>query len=275
MTHIILILSDIISKLCPTTHQERQSVPKSSSADIRPVAVQNSEMLAHLDGSGRGRDVLEALSLMIERAGLGIGDRLPPEVEIAKKLNVGRSKVREALIAWQNMGIVTRNKKAGTRLATAVSSNDLHMPLTLKLEAESLLRTHAVRRPLELETIRIASLNMTPQQGRIILARVAELMAVYEAGEDWRAADYRFHAAIHETSGNPLFAQLIRQIQEAFHAIYETPFGRPHLGAATIPLHLPLAQAIVAGDSKTAVAQMEKIMDMVEAEVRQVMEGRQ
>lgn len=210
---------------------------------------------------------------MIERAGLGIGDRLPPEVEIARKLNVGRSKVREALIAWQNMGIVTRNKKAGTRLAATVSSNDLHLPVTIKLEAESLLRTHAVRRPLEIESVRTAARNVTEQQGRVILARVTELLSVYEAGEDWRAADDRFHAAIHETSGNPLFEQLIRQIQDGFNSIYKAPFGQPQLGQSTIPLHLPLAQAIVAGDANLAAEIMETIMSMVEAEVRQVMEG--
>lgn len=233
----------------------------------------HADVLSHLVASGKGRDVLEALSIMIERAGLGVGDRLPPEIEIAKKLNVGRSKVREALIAWQNMGIVTRNKKAGTRLAAEVSSNDLHIPLTLNLEAQSLLRTHAVRRPLEIESVRVAARNVTEQQGRVIMARVAELMSVYEAGEDWRAADHRFHSAIHQASGNPLFEQMILQIQDAFNAIYETPFGQAHLGQATIPLHLPLASAIVAGHGDVATKHMEEIMDMVEAEVRQVMEG--
>lgn len=230
--------------------------------------------LAHLESTSPNRDVLEALSLMIERAGLGIGDQLPPEVEIAKKLNVGRSKVREALIAWQNMGIVTRNKKAGTRLATEVSSKDIHLPVTLKLEAESLLRTHAVRRPLEIEAVRVAAQNMTERHALIILARVAELIAVYEAGEDWRAADNRFHVAIHEASGNPLFRQLIRQIQEGFDTIYEAPFGQPHLGQETIPIHLDLARAVTQGDGDKAAQIQGKIMDMVEDEVRKVMEGK-
>ena len=231
------------------------------------------DALDHLEVIGGSRNVLEALSLMIERAGLRVGDRLPPEVDIAIKLNVGRSKVREALVAWQNMGIVTRNKKAGTRLAAEVSSNSIHMPVTLKLEAESLLRTHAVRRPLEIEAVRIAALRVTEQQARVILARAAELMAVYEADEDWRAADNRLHRSIYDATGNPLFEQLIRQIQDGFHTIYDAPFGQPHLGQATIPLHPKLAQAVAEGDVATSVAVMKKIMDMVEGEVRQFMDG--
>lgn len=231
-----------------------------------------SKALDLLEVSNSKRDVLDALSLMVERAGLCIGDRLPPEIEIAKKLGVGRAKVREALTAWQNMGIVTRNKKAGTRLAAEVSSNSIHMPVTLKLEAESLLRTHSVRRPLEIECVRVAARNISAQQARVVLARSAELMRIYEAGEDWRAADGRFHGALQDASGNPLFGQLIQQIQQAFGEMYEAPFGKPQLGQDTIPLHPALADAVVAKDENEAARIMSEILDMVEAEIHNVME---
>ncbi|EKF18141.1 FadR/GntR family transcriptional regulator [Nitratireductor pacificus] len=238
-----------------------------SHTDLRPAQ-------AGIGPAGSGsRRVLNALIDLIEREGIRVGDRLPPEIDLAQRLNVGRSTIREALKAWQSMGIVVRNKGAGTRLAAEVSANAIHVPLTLKLEGESLLRTHSVRRPLEIEAVRHATRNATPQQRRIIVARVAELIAVYEAGEDWRDADHRFHGAIHEASGNPLFEQLIHQIQRAFQDIYEAPFGRPQLGAATIPLHLDLAEAIAAGDEEAAVRVTTRIMDMVEVEVREHMAG--
>ena len=220
-----------------------------------------------------GRDVLDALSDMIEVAGLEIGDRLPPEIEIAKKLRISRAKVREALTAWQNMGIVTRNKRAGTILRAEISANALHMPLTLKLEAESLLRTHSVRRPLELEAVRLAAQNASVKDRKIIIARSAELDAIFEAGEDWREADYRFHAAIHEATGNPLFGQLITQIHHAFHDIYDAPFGKAMLGNSSIALHTPMAEAIVRGDADEAVRLATEIVEIVEVEVRKVIEG--
>ncbi|MFV1605190.1 FCD domain-containing protein [Phaeobacter sp. JH20_29] len=234
---------------------------------------QTAHHMAPLPARSTSRDVLEALIRMIEADGLGVGDRLPPEVEIARQLGVGRSKVREALTAWQNMGIVTRNKKAGTRLATEVVSNAIHLPVMVKLEAESLMRTHAVRRPLELETVRLATRNITPQSARIIMGRVTELIAVHGAGEDWRASDYRFHEALQEACGNPLFGQLIQQIQHGFNEVYEAPFGKPHLGESSIPLHLPLAEAVVAGNEEEAMKVMERILDMVEAEIRESMQA--
>jgi DNA-binding FadR family transcriptional regulator len=228
--------------------------------------------LTSLPSGSSGKDVLEALSRMIEANGLTIGDRLPPEIEIARRLCISRAKVREALTSWQNMGIVVRNKKAGTRLAAEVMSNSIHLPVTLKLEAESLLRTHAVRKPLEIETVRLAAEHASDQHKKMIMARAAELMSVYEAGEDWRPADYRLHGALQDACGNPLFGQLIQQIQQGFHEVYDAPFGRPHLGQASIPLHMPLAEAVVSGRAEQGAKIMEEILDMVEAEIRQVME---
>jgi DNA-binding FadR family transcriptional regulator len=63
----------------------------------------------------RGRDnvIVDALVALIEREGLGVGDRLPPEIELAERLGVARSTIREVLKSWQSMGIVTRNKGRG------------------------------------------------------------------------------------------------------------------------------------------------------------------
>lgn len=247
-------------------------------SDINPQtrsskAATTEDLLRHLQPLESGRGVLDALVEMIDATNLQVGDRLPPEVELARRLNVGRSTIREALKAWQGMGIVVRNKGAGTTLAAEISATSIRIPMTLKVEAESLLRTHAVRRPLEIEAVKIATRLATDQQRKVIVARMAELNAVYEAGEDWRPADARFHGVIYEASGNPLFQQLISQIHSAFHDIYETPFGKPHLGEDTIPLHRSLAEAIVAEDVEAAARWSAEISEMVEIEVLEVMKG--
>lgn len=217
-------------------------------------------------------DVPRALISLIEQEGLKVGDRLPPELELVRRLGFGRSTIRETLKTWESMGVVSRNKGAGTRLIAEISKNTLRVALTIKHEAESLLRTQQVRRPLEIESVRIATRSATPEQRRIINARAAELLAVYEAGEDWRPADHRFHNAIHDATGNPLFSQFIEQIQKAFHDIYDAPFGKPHLGQDTIPLHRPLADAIIAGDEDKAAELTGMIIDMVCAETQKISE---
>ncbi|WP_428645177.1 FadR/GntR family transcriptional regulator [Roseibium sp.] len=218
------------------------------------------------------RDVPHALIKLIEEEGLQVGDRLPPELELVQRLGFGRSTIRETLKTWESMGVVSRNKGAGTRLTAEVSRSTTRVALTIKHEAESLLRMQQVRRPLEIEAVRFATRLATPEQRKLINARAAELIAVYEAGEDWRPADHRFHRAVHEATGNLLFEQIIDQILKCFHDIYETPFGKPHLGQATIPLHRPLADAIIAGDEEKAEELTGKIIDMVCAETQQISE---
>ena len=114
----------------------------------------------------RTPDVAASLIELIGREGIGPGERLPPEIELARRLGVGRSTIRETLRAWQDTGIVTRNKGAGTTLMVDVTRS-VQVPLTLRLEAESLLRTQGVRRPLEIEAARLArGCNATPEQRR-------------------------------------------------------------------------------------------------------------
>jgi DNA-binding FadR family transcriptional regulator len=222
-------------------------------------------------GNDRGQEVLNALVETIEAAGLKVGDRFPPEKELAQSLGIGRSSIREALMAWQRMGIVVRNKGAGTRLVAEVNSRSLHLPLTVQVEAEGLMRTLAVRRPLEFEATRLAVLNGSEKDMRIINARCEELLAIYEAGENWHEADARFHAAIHDASGNPLFGQLIRQLHAAFHDTYEAPFDKPQMADHSIPIHRDLADAILARDWEAAEKVLQKIFAIVEAEVAKIL----
>lgn len=213
------------------------------------------------------KSVIDALIIMIEKSSIQVGDRLPTEQTLARVLGVGRSTIREALKAWQSMGIVTRNRGAGTVLATRITSNSVHVPITLQLEAESLLRTNAVRRPLEVESVRLAATRASSSQHELIQQRCDLLQETYSKGHDWREADGQFHAAIHEACGNPLFGQLSRQILEVFHGIYRDPLGVPLLGESSIPIHAQLAEAIIAGQTAQAVQHMLSISQIVEDEV--------
>lgn len=208
-----------------------------------------------------GRDIISAMVDMIEAEKLSVGDRLPPEIELAKRFGVARSSVREVMSAWARMGMVTRNKGAGTVLATEVSGRPLHLPLSLSLEAESLLRMLEVRRPLELEAARLAAVKADERARDAIMRQMLVLMEDYESGRDWRPADNLFHAEIHAATGNPLFGQIIGRLQDAFVDLYSAPFGKPQLGHRTIPAHRDLAQAIDARDSIRAATVMIEILD--------------
>jgi len=61
-------------------------------------------------------EILEQIRYFIEEDGLIAGDKIPSERELAERLKVGRSSVREALRALELLGIIETRRGEGTYL---------------------------------------------------------------------------------------------------------------------------------------------------------------
>lgn len=230
--------------------------------------------LEPLEKRTRGVAVLDALADMIERAGLQVGDRLPPEIALAATLGVGRSTIREALNRWEGLGIIKRRRGDGTYLAAKVQSSRGLVPTMIRLEGEQLLRLIEVRRALENAVVRKATLNATPAQ-RAGISRLCDvLLAEVDAGRNWHKADAAFHGAIYEASGNPMFGQILHRLDDALERASDSPFGRDDFGLASFPPHRELADAIVAGNVERAVSAIDVVLDVVADEIQQIITGR-
>jgi DNA-binding FadR family transcriptional regulator len=228
------------------------------------------DYLERIDTTARGVAVLDALAEMVERAGLGVGDRLPPEVTLAARLGVGRSTIREALNRWEGLGIIKRKRGAGTFLAARVPSSRGLVPTMVRLEGEALLRLLEVRRALEIDVVRKAALKARPAQRREISRLCDELLTEVYARRPWRPADAAFHGAIYDASGNPMFGQILSRLDHALERSAESPFGRDEFGMDSFPPHRVLADAIGAGDADKAVEAIAHILDIVEDEIRSI-----
>ena len=228
--------------------------------------------LAPLDAPTTGPAVQDALVAMIEAAGLGIGDRLPPEVALATTLGVGRSTIREAMNRWEGLGIIRRRRGDGTYLTARVQSSRGPLPTMIGLEGEALLRLLEVRRVLETGTVRQAALVATPDQRATIARLCDDLLAVVDAGLPYRDADMAFHGAICDATGNPMFGQLLRFLDQAFERSEDAPFNRNAFGLGSFPFHRDLSDAILAADPDAAARAIHVIIDSVASEVRQIID---
>ena len=224
--------------------------------------------LAPLENPGGGVAVLDALARMIEQAGLGVGDRLPPEVALAAQLGVGRSTLREALNRWEGLGIIRRRRGDGTYLSARAQTSQGAVPTMIRLEGEALLRLLEVRRALENAAVRKAAQKASLAQKAQIDRLCDALLATVEAGESYRAADWAYHGAIYDASGNPMFGQILTRLDEMFERSAESPFSRSGFGLQSFPLHRDLTDGIVAGEPDRAAVAINAIIDTVEQEIR-------
>jgi DNA-binding FadR family transcriptional regulator len=224
--------------------------------------------LEPIETKTRGLAVLDALADMIERAGLGVGDRLPPEITLAEHLGVGRSTIREALNRWEGLGLIKRKRGAGTYLAARVPSSKGLLPTMIRLEGEALLRLLDVRRALENTVVRKAAENASRAQRDEIARLCGKLLSRVNSGRDWHRADAEFHGAIYDASGNPLFGQILRTLDDALKRSEESPFGRKEFGLESFPLHQILCDGVVAGDPEMAARGINLVIDSVAQEIR-------
>lgn len=224
--------------------------------------------LEPLEHRTRNVAVLDALAEMVERSGMTIGDRLPPEVSLAASLGVGRSTIREALNRWEGLGIIRRRRGDGTYLSARVQTSRGLVPTMVRLEGEALLRLIEIRRALEIDVVRKATLNATREQ-RVEISRLCDiLLDIVYSGRSWRKADHAFHMAIYDASGNPMYGQILSNLGDALERDDSSPFNLDAFGLDSFPIHRDLADAILVEDPAAAVDAINRCLDTVEAEVR-------
>ncbi|HET8757144.1 MAG TPA: FadR/GntR family transcriptional regulator [Solirubrobacteraceae bacterium] len=203
--------------------------------------------LAPIKARQRYEDVADRLAADIRAGHLAPGERLPSERDLARRLQVGRASVREAIAALQVAGMIETRPGAGSFVATGAAerSRDAHdsSPSDL-LEARALLEPTVAR--------------LAAQRGGAD-AEIERLLAAMEnaAGDAWNDCDRRFHQRIAELTGNPVLAELADHIaavmdEPLWQRLRDDSIAVP--GRTTIHLaeHRMIYEAIAEGDADAA-----------------------
>jgi GntR family transcriptional repressor for pyruvate dehydrogenase complex len=166
----------------------------------------------------RGRlsdDAAEQIRERVEEWGLKPGDRLPPERELATRLGVGRTSVREGLRSLELSGFVDVIPSKGVFLK-AGPGEKLDRALTTWLTADrgGQLELIELRAALEGQAVALAAERATPVELATIERGLPALRAAIEAGDlkTIVAADAAFHDAIARASRNSLLRRVLTAI---------------------------------------------------------------
>lgn len=158
------------------------------------------------------RNLTEELTVTLAeriRSGeLSPAEKLPTEQEMIAAFGVSRTVVREAIAALRAEGLVESRQGAGV----FVVGDKRRRPFRLESDSletvEGVLAIMELRRSVEIEAAGLAAERRTDQQLAAIHRAVAAFDAAIGNG-DAVAADFEFHKAICQATGNPYFGSFL------------------------------------------------------------------
>jgi GntR family transcriptional regulator, transcriptional repressor for pyruvate dehydrogenase complex len=216
------------------------------------------------------RRALDDVILQIEESilehRLAVGERLPPERDLAEAFQVSRSVVREALRVLEAFGVLTARRGAGARTGTIVgisTKNGLSslLPLYVAVRRVPLGDLVDIRVAIEVMSARAAAAAATGDQ-RDHTERIIAAMGRATEIPDFLALDTEFHVTVARLSGNSiapfimdaLREAMARQMLRAFEVLENWQSERDALVAE----HAEIADLICSGDAEAAGQAMEQ-----------------
>lgn len=210
-------------------------------------------------------DVAEQIRNLIFSREFTTGGRLPPERELAVRLEVHRSSVREALKRLEGEGLVEIRRGDGAYVRDYLQDANLASLESLLFSSEgqrsSLFRgIQEFRILVQKEMARLAAARRTEDN----VAEIAGILSGEEATNDphtFRELDWRFFLAVARATQNgmfPLVLNSVRDIHERWGVVY---FSVPDTVAITRRFHRLLARAIRIRDERRAASIMVKLLE--------------
>ncbi|NHZ66535.1 FadR/GntR family transcriptional regulator [Massilia genomosp. 1] len=207
------------------------------------------------------RIVAGRIEELIRDQGIGAGQRLPPEREMASRLAVSRACLREALIALELRGVVDVRGGSGVY----VSRVALPRP-ELDEAGPGPFEVLAARRLVEAEVCASAARMASDSAIDAIRSAVVEMERQHDNYSSNEQLDRDFHLSLARATGNSAMVgaveHLWKQRGRLWHKLKEH-FQTEELRQATLLDHRRILDAIVAHDPAEAHAAMRAHLERV------------
>ena len=141
------------------------------------------------------------------------GDKLPSENEVARAFKVSRPVIREALLRLQADGLIYSRQGAGS-FVKARPPADL-IEFSEPSDVAGLLRCFEARLPLEGASAGLAAQRAEAADLSKIEAALVALEEAMSRKEPADQADFDFHIAIAEATGNEFFVDILNSLHAA------------------------------------------------------------
>ncbi|WP_030871632.1 FadR/GntR family transcriptional regulator [Streptomyces sp. NRRL S-37] len=197
---------------------------------------------------------IERITAMIREGELEPGERLPTERELAVRLGISRSSMREAIRALTVLGVVEARHGSGIYV-TRLEAGDLLETFGVVADlsrGRQLVELLEVRRVLESHATALAAARITPDR----LAEVEKHLAAMNATDDPEeilAHDLAFHREIAAAAGNGTTAAILESLSSrTFRARVRRGYQEEGAFARTRREHAAIHRALAARDPEAA-----------------------
>lgn len=199
-------------------------------------------------------ETMERIGTAIKLGVLSPGDRLPPERELCRRLEISRSTLRQALTALVQSGhlVAARGRSGGTFVAAR--------PPPLAKPSEEVVGSWReacdARLAVELGVAALAADRATGELLEPLGRLVAEMDDMVEDFGAYRRADVRFHIALAEATGSRRLVAMATEAQGAMTDLIGHIAHPAEVLANANAQHARLLAAIRAGDGTRATSVM-------------------
>jgi GntR family transcriptional repressor for pyruvate dehydrogenase complex len=199
-------------------------------------------------------ETVERLGSAIRLGLLAPGDKLPPERELATRMRISRSTLRQALTALVQSGhlVSLRGRSGGTFVAEQPPPAE-HAGEPLDQGAWEVLD---YRVAIECGATQLAAERGGEAQFERLEELVKKMGTVGENFEEYRRADVRFHIGIAEAAQSPRLLSAMTDVQAQMDDLISLIAHPPEVLAQSNEQHGRLVKALRKGDGARAVRQM-------------------
>ncbi|MEV0116783.1 FadR/GntR family transcriptional regulator [Streptomyces sp. NPDC050844] len=200
--------------------------------------------------------VLDSLRNYVADGGLGAGDRLPPERDLAARLGVSRASVKQAIVVLEVQGLVEARHGGGTYLVR--DTLDVEPVEQLVERRRRLPDVLDAREALETKLAELAAERRTDEDLTAIRSALARMATEIEDGAHGVEGDRLFHAAVTAAAHSSILAEFMRSISDQIAESRNESLRQPGRPPRSHAQHLVILEAIEARQPKKAAAAMRR-----------------
>jgi GntR family transcriptional repressor for pyruvate dehydrogenase complex len=210
--------------------------------------------LRPLERSRLYEDVGERLALFVDESGMAPGDQFPAERELAQRLHVSRTSVRQSFVVLQALGFVDVRQGEGVFLRRTRGFGD---SLTKMLERRRRLPdVLEAREALEVKLAELAAARRSDDDLDAMNAALIQMEAEISAGGLGTEGDAAFHHSIALAARNQILLHLIEAMAEVIHESRVESLSEPGRPRLSLEAHRRILAAIESRSNQQAAEAM-------------------